>query len=66
VVVDLAVTQLREQPLDLFVTDSFAEANTVDIGYGHEHRRVVRHDAEVKEAACRTENCFFLDPFDDT
>ena len=65
-VVDLAVAQQREQALDFFVADRLAQADAVDVGDGHEHRGVVRDDAEVKEPAGRTKNGFFFDPFDDT
>jgi hypothetical protein len=65
-VVDLAVAQQREEALDLFVRDCLAKADAIDVGDGHQHRRVVRHDAQVKEAAGGAKNGFFFDAFDDT
>ena len=50
-VVDLAVAQEREEALDLLIRNSLTKAYAIDISDGHQHCRVVRHDAQVKEAA---------------
>ena len=61
----LAVAQETKEPLDLFVGDGLSQTDVVDVGDRHEHRRVVRHDPQMKEAAGCTENGFLFNPFDD-
>src|SRR3954463_329127 len=65
-IVDLAVAQEVEQPLDLFVRNGLAKADVVDVGDGNEHGRVVCHDPQVKKSAGSTKNCLFFNAFDDT
>ena len=64
-IVDLAVAQQAEQPLDFFVADGAAQADAVDVGQRYEHGRVVGDDAEVIETAGGTENSFVFDALDD-
>ena len=64
-VVDLAVAEQAEQPLDFVVADRAAEADAVDVAHGNEHGRFVRDDPEMIETAGGTENRFLLDAFDD-
>jgi hypothetical protein len=64
-IVDAAVAQESEETLDFFIGDGLPQTNIVDIRDGHEHRRIVRHDTQMKEAAGGTENCFLFDPFND-
>src|SRR5207248_3529623 len=66
VVVDLAVAEQAEQPLDFLVGDGAAKADAVDVAHRHEHGRVVCDDAEMKEAAGGTKNGLVLDALDDT
>ena len=56
----------REEAIDLFVRDGLAKTDAVDVGDGHEHRRIVGDDAQMKEAAGSSENGFFFDAFNDT
>ncbi len=64
-IVDLAVAQQAEQPLDVVVADGAAQADAVNIAYGHEDGRVVGDDAEVIETAGGTKNSFLFDALDD-
>ena len=64
-VVDLAVAQEREQPLDFLVADGFAQTDVVHVCHRNQNRRVVRNNPEVKETARGAQNSFFFDPFDD-
>ena len=54
-----------EQPLDFLVVDGAAQADAVDVGDRHEHGRVVRHDAQMIEAAGRAEDGLLFDALDD-
>src|SRR5262249_16150644 len=65
VVVDLAVAEQTEEALDFLVADRAAQADTVHIGDGDEHRRIVRDNSEVIEAAGSAEDGFLFDSFDD-
>ena len=65
VVVDLAVAEQAEQPLDFFVADGAAQADAVDVAHRHEHGRFVGDDAEMIETAGGAENGFLFDAFDD-
>ena len=64
-VVDFPVSEEREEPIDLVVVDSPAQANVVDVGYGHQHSRVVRHDAQVEKSTSGAKDCFLFDAFND-
>ena len=64
-IVDAAVTEKAEETLDLFVGDGLPQTDVVDVGDGHEHRRVVRHDPQMKKAAGGAKNGFFFDTFND-
>src|SRR5262249_57450458 len=64
-VVDLAVAEQAEEPLDFFVADRAAKADAVDVAHRHEHRRVVRDDPEMVEAAGPAADGFLFDAFDD-
>src|SRR5437870_13851487 len=64
-VVDLAVAEQAEEPLDFFVADGATQADAVDVAHRHEHRRIIRDDPEMVETAGRTENGFLFDAFDD-
>ena len=65
-VVDLAVAQQAEQPLDFLVADGAAEADAVNVTHWNEDGRVVGDDAEMKEAAGGAENRLVFDPFNDS
>src|SRR5688572_9456278 len=65
-VVDLPVAQEVENPIDLIVGDFLAKSDAVNVGDRHQHRRVVRDDAQVEKTAGSTKNSFLFDPFDDT
>ena len=65
VVVDLAVAEQAEQPLDFFVGDGAAEADAVDVAHRNEHGGVVRDDSQMVETAGGAENGFVFDPLDD-
>src|SRR5207237_8315696 len=56
---------VREEALARFVPVRLAETYAVDVGNAHAHRRVVRDDAQVKEAAGGRKNGFFFDTFND-
>ena len=60
-VVDLAVAELAEQPLDLVVVDGAPQADVVDVGHRHEHRRVVRENPQMKKPARRAEDGLLFD-----
>ncbi len=60
-IVDLAVAEQAEEALDLFVGDRLSQADVVDVGDGHQHRRVIGDDAQMKKSAGGTENSFFFD-----
>ena len=64
-VVDLAVAEQTEQPLDFVVADGAAEADAVDVAHRHEHGRVVGDDPEMVKAAGGAENGFVFDALDD-
>ena len=64
-VVDLAVTEQAEQPLDFHIADGATQADAVDVGNRDEHDRFVGDDAKVIETACSAENGLFFDAFDD-
>src|SRR5207244_2483964 len=64
-IVDLAVAEQAEQPLDFCVADSAAEADAVNIAHRHEDGRVVRDDPEMIKAARCSENRFLFDALDD-
>src|SRR5262249_30551936 len=64
-VVDLAVAELREEPLDFVVADRAPQANAVNVGQRHEHGRVVRDNTKMIETAGGTKNGFFFDALDD-
>ena len=64
-VVDLAVAEQAEEPLDFVVADGAAEADAVDIRQWHEDGRVVGNDAQVIEAASGTKDGLFFDALDD-
>ena len=61
VIVDLAVAEQMEQPFDLFVGNRAPQADVVDVDHGHEHRRLVRDDAEMEKSAGRAEDRLLLD-----
>src|SRR3954453_19750993 len=58
VVVDLAVPEQPEEPLDFFVADRAAEADAIDVVHGNEHCGLVRHHPEMVETARGTEDGF--------
>ena len=64
-VVDLAVAEQAEQPLDLVVADGAAQADAVDVAHRNEHGGVVGDDPKMVEAAGGTEDGLVFDPFDD-
>src|SRR5215472_14321715 len=64
-VVDLAVAEQREEPLDFVVGDGAAKTDAVDVRDRHEYDRLVGDDAKVIETASGAENSFFFDAFDD-
>jgi hypothetical protein len=59
-VVNLSVAEQMEEALDFFVTDRTAQANIVDVDNWHQHRGLVRQDAEVEKSARRTQNRFLF------
>ena len=65
VIVDLAVAEQPEQPLDLFVADRAAEADAVNVVHGNEHGGFVGDHAQVIKTAGCTENCFGFDALND-
>ena len=65
-VVDPAVAEQREEPLNFLVGDGLAKADAVDVCHRNEHRRVVGDDAQVEKSAGGTQDGFFFDTFDDT
>jgi len=64
-VIDLSVAEQHEQPFNFFVRNGAAETNVVDIGDGHEHRRLIRQNSEVEKTASCSENGLFFDLLDD-
>src|SRR4029453_8352544 len=60
-IVDLAVAQEPEQPLNLLVADRASEANAVDVVQWYEHGGLIGDHAQVVEPACRSENGFCFD-----
>ena len=65
-VVDLAVAEESEQPLDFYVADGAAEADAVDVRERDKHGGFVRNDPKMVEAAGRTEDRFLLDALHDS
>src|SRR5438034_7350365 len=63
-VVDLAVAEQAEQPLDFLVADRAAEADAVDVTQGNQYGRLIRDDAEMIKAAGRPEDSLLFDAFD--
>ena len=64
-VVDLAVAEQREEPLDFFVADRAAQTDTVDVRERHEHRGVVGDNPEMIETAGCAEDRFVFNALDD-
>ena len=62
---DLAVAQEAEQALDFLVRDRLAKSDAIDIGDGHQHRRVIGNYSKMKKSAGRSKNGFFFDAFYD-
>src|SRR5262245_57078517 len=60
-VVDLAVAEQPEQPLDLVVADGPSEPDTINIVEGNKNGGLVGHHPEVVEPAGRAEDCFGFD-----
>src|SRR5262249_3580912 len=60
-VVDLAVAEEPEQPLNLLVADRAPEPDAVDIVHRHEHGGLVGDHAQVVKPAGRSENGFRFD-----
>ena len=64
-VIDPAVAEKREQPLDLLVRDGLAKTDAVDVRDGYEYDGVIGHDAQVEKAAGGPQNGFLFDALDD-
>src|SRR6185436_2367685 len=64
-IVDLAVAEQREQPLDLFVADSAPEADAVNVIDGHKHRRLVGYHSQMVETASCSQDGFGFDALND-
>src|SRR5262249_24875789 len=64
-VVDPAVAEQTKEPFNFLVADGATKSDAVYVGNGNEHGRLVRYDTKVIKTAGCTNNCFFLDPFDD-
>jgi hypothetical protein len=64
-VVDAAIAQKAEETFDLLIADRLPKTNVVNVRDGHEHRRVVRHDPQMEEAAGGAKNSLLFDTFND-
>src|SRR5262245_54503872 len=60
-VVDFAIAQEPEQPVNLLVADCAPEADAIDVVHRHQHGGLVRDHAQVIETAGRSENSFRFD-----
>ena len=64
-VVDLPVAEKTEQPIDLFVIDSAAQADAVNVVHRDEHCGFVRDHSQVVKTAGGSEDCFCFDALND-
>ena len=64
-VVDLPVAEEVEEAIDLVVGDRAAQAYSIDVVDGHEHRRLIRDHAQVVKTAGGSEDCFGFDALND-
>ncbi len=64
-VIDLAVAERVEEPLDFRVADGAAKPDAVDVVDRHEHRRLVGDDAQMIKPAGSTEDGLLFDTDND-
>jgi hypothetical protein len=64
-IVDLAVAEEGEQPLDFFVADGAAEANAVNVIHRHEHGCFVGDHSQMIETASCSQDGFGFDALND-
>ncbi len=65
VIVDFAVAEEVEEPVDFFVVDRSPQTNVIDVVYRNEDRCFVRHHPQMVKTAGRPQNCFGFDALND-
>ena len=64
-VVDLAIAEQREEPLDFLVLDRASQADAIDVVDRHENGGLVRDHSKVIKTAGGAEDCLRLDALHD-